>query len=674
MSHESANEEHLDEVLGKYLKALDSGNAPSRQELVSRHPELANSLQQYFANEDRLHHIVEPVGQEPATVTSVPAMEHVMEAPSSGYAAAQRQPIRPGQVLAGKYRIFDIKMGGMGTVYLADDLEARRRGVELKVALKTVVEYDEWKAWRESIGCESTECVYRESVNRFRREAAAWVRLGRHPNIVLAAIVIDIGEKPYLVMEYANSGDLRTWISHKRLSIPLAVNFTIQFCQGMQYAVNTAGMVHRDIKPANILIHNERLIKISDFGLAKCFFETVADATPAGRPSGPDVCLSSMGAGSRAYMAPEQFESLGKADTRSDIFSFGATLYEMLTSRPLFGMKTAYEMALFTEEVSPPQAANPEIPEQLGEIVLRCVAYVPEQRYQSFDALAADLSRVADELPDCVSPLPTDDQSDGFTPSVHALAESYSLMTLGNYARAATRAQDGIDGDPNNWENWTNRGKALAYLGDLNEALKCSHRATELNPMSAIPVAHLAWCKFELGDLHGAYDAAVKATKLDHSHSDGWLVRGRAEEKLGHVNEAIDSYKRSIDVEPHNWKAHASLGYCLLEHDRCSEAVDAFRKAVKLNPQDASLWKQLATANGKLGRLLDARAAIDYSIQLEQGDSDSWAVRGLILWQSKATASEVRHCLETSLKIDHGNPRTIALTRMMGLQNVEPSS
>ena len=161
------------------------------------------------------------------------------------------------------------------------------------------------------------------------------LRLGKHDNIILAFMVIEVGAKPYLVMEYADSGDLHSWIEKGRLNVPLAVNFAMQFCEGMKHAVRTEGIVHRDIKPANVLIHDNRILKIADFGLAKAFAPDVAGLNADTYP-GIDKSLSVAGGGTLSYMSPEQFESLSRADTRSDIFSFGAMLYEMLTSHRLF--------------------------------------------------------------------------------------------------------------------------------------------------------------------------------------------------------------------------------------------------------------------------------------------------------------------------------------------------
>ena len=293
----------------------------------------------------------------------------------------------------------------MGCVYLADDIEARRQGIELKVAVKTVLDNDEWQEVRRSRRAPTSESLYANLLERFRREAMAWVRLGTHPNIIFAMWVFEAGGKPHLLMEYADGGDLRAWIAQGRLTVPLAVNFAIQFCEGMQYAVHRVGMVHRDVKPANVLVKGNGIIKIADLGLAKAF-DVEREVAAQDEPSLPDA-MSRDAAGSRPYMPPEQFESLTKADTRSDVFSFGVMLYEMLTSQRLFAAQTAYEAAFLKAFLPKAHEVNAQVPRALSAVVSRCLEYEPERRYPSFDELAADLAQLNESLPGRL-PIPDD--------------------------------------------------------------------------------------------------------------------------------------------------------------------------------------------------------------------------------------------------------------------------
>ena len=570
---------------------------------------------------------------------------------------AKRERIEPGTVLAGQYRIFGVKAGGMGCVYLAEDLAAKAKGIALKVAIKTVANFDEWQTARQSRGSSAEEARYTSLLVRFRREAMNWVRLGKHANIILAMMVIDVGQKPYLVMEYAEGGDLATWIKERRLSLPLAVNFAIQFCEGMKHAVRVAGMVHRDIKPANVLVQGRGTVKIADFGLAKAYGFSGLDF--GGPSSSDDRSLSVAGAGTLPYMAPEQFESLTRADTRSDIFSFGAMFYEMLTCRRLFEVRNAYEMSLSGEIPPPAHAANPLVPPSLSAIIARSVAYDPQDRYPSFDMLAADLTRIDESLPGRV-PIPRDptEMPAAFhTPSIQILGETYSLISLGLYDDAARRAEEGIRADPDNAEHWINKGKALGELGDFAGAGLCFVRATELSPGDVHAWANLGWARCETGDPIGGLDAARRAISLDDEFGDAWMCYGCCKRAQSKYAEAVDALRRSTEFEPHNWKAHANLGVCLADMGQRTEALDALRRAIAINPNAAPVWYLIALILATEGRLPDARGAIDRSLELAPSDADAWGLRAVILLQGDGDVVGARACVDQALSIDPQNAR-----------------
>lgn len=570
---------------------------------------------------------------------------------------AKRERIEPGTVFAGQYKIFDFKAGGMGCVYLAEDLEAKADGIALKVAIKTVVNFDEWQTWRQSRGSSAEQAIYTSLLVRFRREAMNWVRLGKHANIILAMMVIEVGQKPYLVMEYADGGDLATWIREGRLSLPLAVNFAIQFCEGMKHAVRVAGMVHRDIKPANVLVQRQGTLKIADFGLAKAYGFSGFDLTSSS-PS-DDRSLSLCGAGTLPYMAPEQFESLTRADTRSDIFSFGAMFYEMLTRQRLFGVRNAFEMSLSGETPSPAHAVNPQVPSSLSAIIARSVAYDPQDRYRSFEVLAAELSQVHESLPQRI-PIPKDPTempAAFYTPSIQILGETYSLISLGLYDDAARRAEDGIRVDPTNAEHWINRGKALSELSDFTGAASCSLKATDLNPSDVYAWANLGWARYKLGDPLGGLEAVRRAISLDDEFGDAWMCYGCCKRSQGAYAEAIDAFRRSAELEPHNWKAHANLGFCLADLGQRAEALDTLRRAAAINPNAAVVWYFIAWILAAEGRLSDARGAIDLALELTPSDPDAWGLRAVILLQGDGDVAGARESVKRALAIDPTNEK-----------------
>ena len=171
-----------------------------------------------------------------------------------------------GDFIGDRFEVFDIHEGGMSLVYVAHDhLGASGRTV---VALKTLKD--------ELLG-------HRVRRSRFATECRLWVQLGQHPNIVQAHAVEIIDGKPYVVLELVQGGDLIRWIGTSRLDLAQTLRFGVQFCLGMEHAVRQGLSCHRDVKPGNLLITEDGVLKITDFGLARICEEMVAV-----RPELPD--------------------------------------------------------------------------------------------------------------------------------------------------------------------------------------------------------------------------------------------------------------------------------------------------------------------------------------------------------------------------------------------------
>jgi serine/threonine-protein kinase len=266
-------------------------------------------------------------------------------------------------------RIFDqryvikrkLGSGGMADVYLAEDQELGRR-----VALKLL---DDRHASDEQF------------VERFRREAQSAAGLN-HPNIVS---IFDRGRAEgtyYIAMEYLDGRTLKELlVRNGPTPIPIAIDYARQILSALAFA-HRNGIVHRDIKPHNIVVGGDGRLKVTDFGIARSGASQMTEV-------GSIV-------GTAQYLSPEQARG-APVDPRSDLYSLGIVLYEMLTGKVPFTGETPVEIAMkhLSEVPKPPSELRPEVPHDLDAVVMRALAKDPGQRYGSAEEMDADLARVA---------------------------------------------------------------------------------------------------------------------------------------------------------------------------------------------------------------------------------------------------------------------------------------
>jgi serine/threonine-protein kinase len=218
-------------------------------------------------------------------------------------------------------------------------------------------------------------------VARFRREAQAAARLN-HPNIVGVYDAGAEGETQYIVMEYVEGRTLASFLAGGGRPSPMqAVELTIPVASALE-AAHEQGIVHRDIKPANIMVTRAGAVKVMDFGIARIQTDATAPQT-------------SSVIGTPAYFSPEQAQGQ-PVDARSDIYSLGCVLYELLAHRQAFTGDTPVAVAFkqVNEMPVPPSEVNPDVPPRLDAVVMKCLAKNPANRYQSAAELIADLERV----------------------------------------------------------------------------------------------------------------------------------------------------------------------------------------------------------------------------------------------------------------------------------------
>ena len=289
-----------------------------------------------------------------------------------------------GTMLSGRYEVLKrVGSGGMADVYMAKDHKLNRN-VAVKVLKSEYVEDEKF-------------------LKKFETEAQAVARLS-HPNIVN---IYDVGIEDginYIVMELAEGITLKEYIRKKGyLSPKETVEISTQIASAISHA-HKNHIIHRDIKPQNILVSDTGIIKVTDFGIAKA-------------TSSNTVTSTATAMGSVHYISPEQAKGRF-CDEKSDIYSLGITMYEMVTGHVPFDHENGVTIALMhlQNEITPPSQIRDGIPDSLEKIILKCTMKKPEERYQTADDLIADLRLVFE------------DTSGGYVGVVPAIDDSPTIM------------------------------------------------------------------------------------------------------------------------------------------------------------------------------------------------------------------------------------------------------
>jgi WD40 repeat protein len=346
----------FDDVIAACLQAVDAGQTPDREQLIARHPEMAEQLRAFFADQDRMDQLVQPLRPTDDPDATLPPRAEAPTLPPGGPTAGA--PLGTVRYF-GDYELLDeIARGGMGVVY-----RARQVSLNRVVALKMIL---------------SGQLASPADVQRFRAEAEAAANLD-HPNIVPIYEVGDHDGQQYFSMKLIEGTSLA---QRPATATGESIRLLAQVARAVHHA-HQRGILHRDLKPGNVLLDRDGTPYVTDFGLAK-------------RVEG-DSGLTQSGAivGTPSYMAPEQARADKQLSTAVDVYSLGAILYECLTGRPPFRATTPLDtiLQLLEREPDRPRSLNPAVDRDLETIALKCLEKEPAKRYGSAEALADELGR-----------------------------------------------------------------------------------------------------------------------------------------------------------------------------------------------------------------------------------------------------------------------------------------
>ena len=511
-----------------------------------------------------------------------------------------------------------IGAGGMGEVYRAVDSRLDRT-----VAIKVLPPHASGDP---------------QALQRFEREARAISRFN-HPNVCTLYDVGHDGSVPFLVMEYLDGRPLTELIARGPLAVPDAVRYGRQIAEALACAHGT-GIVHRDLKPANVIITRDDVAKVLDFGLAKSQL-TELDETRAA------LTQEGLSLGTVQYMSPEHIHG-SAVDSRSDVFSFGIVLYEMLCGARPFAASNIFAIAdrIQAQEPTPIDERRPDVPLALRNVVNRALRKHPDERFQHGGDLASALRDIERQLASGVAlPVAADPNHDRVSPPrtpsrvsarlIRRPAIVVLILTMAIVAAAAwhTQAWSRVAGlwrpsanalttpaPPSSPVELTRQGHALLHRHDVPEnvdrALDSFKQALARDESNAFAHAGLAqayyWKDATTPDpqlIRQASAAAGRAIALNPDIAAAHLASGIVLFKQGEHDKAQSALETARTLDPQNGRVRVWLGELQRLRRRTDEADAHFREAAGLTPDDWMVHLYWGRLHYGAARYADAVAA-----------------------------------------------------------------
>ena len=507
------------------------------------------------------------------------------------------RPLKKGDTIVGEFLIQDIFGGegksGMGVVYLVTS-----RKFDRPFVLKTFQKDNN------------------NSVERFRSEAEVWVATGIHSNIVQALFVDEINEKLFIGAEYIAPDEygrntITDYLKQGGTSNQNIIKWTAQFCYGMNQAISKGMKVHRDVKPDNLMVDANGNLKITDFGLSK-FNNEFKDlnASIDQKDKGgflnkfkglfgnqkievKNIGLTNEGSflGTILYASPEQIINSSSVDFRSDIYSFGIVLYQLISlgSFPysLVGKTTIETLALMHLQEPIVKINHP-----LASIAYKCLSRNINQRYQTFQELLKDLKPIADSLN-----IKLPNNKTEVDASLRELyIQSFTYRSLGDLNKAKELITKYISQDKNDSSAWSLKGRIEYEQGDTKEAIKSTLISYELEANNSQTCNNLGIFYKQQNDLPNAERYLYEAIEIDPYNSGALTNSAILYEEKGNFPLAADLIVRAIKLAPDKKTLHFNAGNIAANVSRqkhFDKAINILELLIKVDKGNINNWFNL---------------------------------------------------------------------------------
>jgi len=476
------------------------------------------------------------------------------------------------------------------------------------------------------IGIWGIPCLWNDSLGR-QRFGYGWegIKTSSVPSSSIGSIA-----KPYIFLECVVGSNLRRALSKGPLTKRTALKYAIQFCRAMVHAQQKIpGFVHRDVKPENCMLSQDDTLKVTDFNLSKALLET----NPA-FGNGPHNGIAApkekeRAAGTVPYMAPEQFLDFGRAGTRSDIYSFGVMVYEMVTGKRPFSAQTPHEWREVHLKATPaePRTVVPSISSALNDLTMKCLSKNPTERPENFPAILRSLeSMLSEEFAEQIPPS-TPEELQGWECS----NKGVSLCNLGHFREAVSWFDKALAVDPENPNTWVNKAVAVGTLGRIEEELRCYEKALAIAPDCVEAWYNKGLAMTHLGRFENAIECYNRALAINPRQAEVWVNKGSAHGNLGRFEEEHACYEKALTINPGHAKAWINKASALINGGRFEEANQCCNRALAINPALAEAWVNKASALGALKRFDETIRCCERALTINPHLWEAWVSKGLAL-------------------------------------------